>query len=110
EKLQELARSIGPAERWDDASLWYYVDIRDVARAHKLIFDALDRLPTHDRFLITAADHRAQEESRDLIEKFRPEMAAQIPINLTGRQSFASCKKAENAFGYQPQYSWTDWL
>jgi nucleoside-diphosphate-sugar epimerase len=110
EELEEHAQNICPAEGWEESSLWYYVDIRDVARAHRLIFDALDRLPPHDRYLITAADHRAQEDSRELVEKFRPELANTIPINLNGRQSFASCKKAGNAFGYKPLFSWTDWL
>lgn len=110
EKLKELAENIGPAERWEDGSIWHYVDIRDAARAHRLIFDALDRLPSHDRFMVTAADHRAQEESRDLVERFRPELLDAIPIRLRGRQSFAGCERARNAFGYEPQYSWTDWL
>lgn len=110
EKLRDHARSIGPTEQWEDSALWHYVDIRDVARAHRQIFDALDRLPAHDSYLVTAADHRAQEDSRELVEKFRPELLETIPISLTGRQSFASCEKARNAFGYSPRHSWTDWL
>ena len=86
------------------------MDIRDVARAHKLIFDSLDRLPSHESYIISAMDHRAREQSRELVEMFRPELLDAIPVNLGGRESFASSKRAKNAFGYEPKYSWTDWL
>jgi nucleoside-diphosphate-sugar epimerase len=110
EALKAHAAEITPAQGWENGDLWHYVDVRDIAHAHRLIFDSLDRLPAHDSYLITAADHRAQEESRELVERFRPELANSIPIKLTGRQSFASSAKARRAFGYEPRYSWTDWL
>ena len=79
-------------------------------RAHRLAFDALDRLPPHDFFLISAADYRAMEDSRELVEKFRPDLLKSIPVYLRGRQGFVSCEKAHNAFGYRGRHSWTDWL
>jgi UDP-glucose 4-epimerase len=109
ERLQQFAKDIKPTTQWENG-LWHYVDTRDVARAHRQAFDALDRLLPHDAFLVHAADHRAPEDSRELVTKFRPDLISAIPVYLKGRQSFYSCQKAYNAFGYQPRYSWTDWL
>ena len=108
EQLQEHARNIAPTTEWESA-LWHYVDIRDVARAHRLLFDAAGRLPPHECYLIGAADHRAPEESRELVERLRPELLDAIPIDLSGRQAFVSCAKARAAIGYEPRHSWTDW-
>ena len=44
EELQRHAQNIAPTSAWE-SGLWHYVDIRDVAHAHRLLFDALDRLP-----------------------------------------------------------------
>ena len=108
EALREHARNIAPTTEWEPA-LWHYVDIRDVARAHRLLFDAVEHLPPHSCYLISAADHRAPEESRELLQRLRPELLDAIPIDLTGRQSFVSCAKAHAAIGYEARYSWTDW-
>ena len=108
EQLQEHARTIAPTTEWESA-LWHYVDIRDVARAHRLLFDAAERLPPHEYYLIGAADHRAPEESRELVERLRPELLEEIAVDLSGRQAFVSCAKARAAIGYEARHSWTDW-
>jgi nucleoside-diphosphate-sugar epimerase len=109
EYSREHALKVEPAAKWS-SWLWHYVDTRDVAWAHRLAFDALDRLPPHDAFLIHAADHAAMEDSRELVEKLRPDLLQSSPVYLSGRQAFYSCEKAHNAFGYRGRYSWTDWL
>lgn len=109
ERCQRHAREVEPAAKWS-SWLWHYVDTRDVAWAHRLAFDALDRLPPHDAFLIHAADHAAMEDSRELVEELRPDLLQSSPVYLRGRQAFYSCEKAHNAFGYRGRYSWTDWL
>jgi nucleoside-diphosphate-sugar epimerase len=110
EALKAYAQEVQPATRWEGGGLWHYVDTRDVATAHRQMFDARDRLLDHDAFLIHAADHRAMEDSRELVETFRPDLLESIPVYLRGRQAFVSCEKAHNAFGYEARYSWTDWL
>ena len=108
ERCQQHAQNVQPTTGWA-SYLWHYVDTRDVAWAHRLAFDALDRLSPHDGFLVHAADHQAPEDSRELVAKFRPDILESSPVYLQGRQSFYSCEKARNAFGYQARYSWTDW-
>jgi nucleoside-diphosphate-sugar epimerase len=109
ERSQEYARSVEPTTAWSPY-LYHYVDTRDVAWAHRLMFDARDRLLPHDAFLVHAPDHTAPEDSRELVERFWPEAIGRIPVYLRDRQAFVSCEKAHNAFGYTPRYSWTDWL
>ena len=69
----------------------------------------LERLPPAACYYARAADHRAPEESCELVERLRPELVGTIPIDLTGRQACFSYAKAHAAVGYQPRYSWTDW-
>lgn len=109
QQMQALAQNVKPATQWDNG-LWQYIAYEDVARAHRQILDALDRLPPHDKYLLGAADHRAMEDSRELVQKFAPpELASSLPANFGGRQAFINCQKAADAFGYRAQHSWTDY-
>jgi len=109
QQMQDLAKNVKPATRWDNG-LWQYIAYEDVALGHRQIFDTLDRLPPHDTYLLGAADHRAMEDSRELVEKFcPPELAKTVPEGFSGRQAFINCQKAHNAFGFQAQRSWTDY-
>ena len=109
EAEKEYAQTVESATGWDDV-LRAYVDSRDIAWSHRLIFEAMDRLPPHDYYFIHAADTLAQEDSRELVERFRPDLMESIPVNLQGRDTFFSWFKAYNSFGYKPRYSWTDFV
>ncbi|MEZ4664969.1 MAG: NAD(P)-dependent oxidoreductase [Caldilineaceae bacterium] len=110
DQMQALAQKMQPATQWDNG-LWQYIAYEDVARAHRQILDARAHLPTHDVYLLSAADHRAQEESRELVEKFCPPgLAKTLPPDFGSRESFINCRKAQKAFGYDPQHSWTNYL
>jgi len=104
---REYAKSAQPTMAWQD-ELWAYVDPRDIAWSHRLIFEAMDRLPPHDYYFIHAADTLAPEDSRELVERFRPDLIQSIPVNLQGRDTFFSWFKAYASVGYKPRYSWTD--
>lgn len=109
-QMQALAQGMKPATKWDNG-LWQYIAYEDVARAHRQILDALADLPPHDVYLLSAADHRAQEASRELVEKFcPPALAKTLPPDFGGRQAFINCRKAQSAFGYDPQHSWTNYV
>ncbi len=109
EHSQQHASQVQPTTQWS-SWLWHYIDTRDVAWAHRLAFEALNRLPSHDGFVVHAPDHSVLEDSRELVEKFRPDLLQSCPVYLKGRQAFYSCEKAHNAFGYRGRYSWTDYL
>lgn len=107
EQSRQHAQDVSPVTAWSPW-LWHYVDIRDVAWAHRLACDALDRLPRFDAFIVHAADTYCLEDSRDLVARLRPDILATTPVYLQGRQAFYSTEKARNAFGFAPRYSWTD--
>jgi len=106
-QLQELAGNIAPSDGWQ-GNFYNYVDIRDMARAFRLCLEAAEGMELHhDVFCVTAADTRALEDSKELIERFYPELAEKA-AGLIGRQSFISPEKARRLFGYEPQHSWTE--
>jgi UDP-glucose 4-epimerase len=108
ERQVEYAQSYQPPAEWSDW-LFGYNDIRDVARAIRLCLEAADRLPPFDAYYINAADTLHLEDSRALVERLRPDLAP-MAAGLVGRQALISPAKAERAFGFRPEHSWTDHL
>ena len=106
ESLKKLAEEMGPATAWE-RNFYNYVDVRDLARAFRQCLEAAKDIESPlEMFCITAADTRAQEDSKVLVEKFQSGFADKA-ANLTGRQSMISCEKAKQFFGYEARYSWT---
>ena len=82
EELQRHAQNIAPTSAWE-SGLWHYVDIRDVAHAHRLLFDAL----AAGRVLLRRRRRPPRPRGvRELIERLRRNWC----IDLTGRQAFVS--------------------
>lgn len=96
---------------WDDATLrkwnlWGYVDARDVAQAVRLSLTS--DTSSADAFLVAAADNCMTRESLDLMAEVYPN----VPIrgDVTGYDTLLSIDKARTLLGYQPQYSWRDYV
>ncbi len=110
EMQEAYARSYQPPAEWSE---WFfgYNDIRDVARAVALCLEAglAGDLPPYDNYFINAADTLALEDNRSLVERLRPDLLPKLGA-ITGRQAFISTTKAERAFGWKPEHSWTDYL
>jgi len=110
EALEAHAKNQTPPQEWSE---WFfgYNDIRDIARAFSLCLEAgmAGDLPPFDAYFVNAADTLASEDSRALVERLRPDLLPKAH-DLHGRQSFISTQKAEKAFGWKPQHSWTDYL
>lgn len=105
EVMAEYAKNYKPPTEWSE---WFfgYNDVRDVARAIRLCLEAANDLPPYDDFYINAADTLVLEDSRAIVERLKPAWARQAAA-LSGRQAMISWAKAERAFGYRPEYSWT---
>ena len=110
ERQIDFARSYQPPERWDQAFNGY-ADIRDLARAFRMCMEAgLDgTLPPFDDYYINNADTWSLENSREMVARLRPDLA-HLAQGLVGRQSLISAAKAERAFGWTAQHSWTEQL
>ncbi len=108
QRMIAMANNQKPTEAWSDW-LYAYVDIRDMARAFRECLEASPDMPPFEAFYVNAADTTVPEDSRDLVERLRPDLAP-LAQHLEGRQQFISTKKAERMFGYRARHSWTDYV
>ena len=110
ERQIEYARNYTSPANWTSA-LNGYVDIRDVARAFRMCLDAgiAGHLPPFDDYYVNNPDTWSLEDSKDLVARLRPDL---VPLarGLVGRQSLISAAKAEKAFGWMAEHSWTEHL
>lgn len=108
EVRREIAEGAGPTSGWDEW-LFDWVASEDAARAHRLLMEAAEELPPHDVFMLSADDTTALEPSRELIERFRPEL---IPVaeGLEGHQAFISSEKLKRAVGWEHGITWRELL
>ncbi|MCB0043020.1 MAG: NAD(P)-dependent oxidoreductase, partial [Caldilinea sp.] len=106
ERRQQHALAVKPAAGWN-TWLWGWVGSEDVAAAHRLILAAADDLPPHDVYFLNADDTLALEPTRELIERFRPDL---LPIvrDLDGHASLISCSKLKAATGWRHQTTWRE--
>lgn len=103
-RRQRMAKNASPSKGWTDW-LWCWVGSEDVASAHRLLMEAADELPLHDVYFLNADDTTALEPSRELIERFKPELLPLVK-RLEGHQSFINCDKLKRAVGWQHTTSW----
>ncbi len=73
ERRRKMAENARPASSWS-GWLWGWVGSEDVASSHRLLMEAADELPSHDVYFLVADDTVALEPSRELVERFRPEL------------------------------------
>ena len=105
-RRQQMAENDRPVNGWT-SWMWCWVGSEDVASAHRLLMEAADELPPHDVYFLNADDTTALEPSRELVERFRPDL---MPMFLAGymksHQSFLSNEKLKRAVGWEHKTSW----
>lgn len=89
-------------------NLWAFIHVSDVVRAILQCAES-KTLPPHDSFFICADENWTGMESRDLVRQFFPE-TSDVSVELKGRSSLISNKKAREAFGFQPEFSSPDFI
>ena len=106
ERRQQMAENAGPAGGWTDW-MWCWVGSEDVASAHRLLMEAADELPPHDVYFLNSDDTTALETSRELVERFNPELMPMfLEGYMRGHQSFLSNEKLKKAVGWEHKTSW----
>lgn len=106
ERRADMKRNAQPTTAWNPW-LWCWVGSEDVARAHRLLMEAAEELPPHDVYFLNADDTTALEPSRELVERFRPELLPKGE-HLEGHQSFLSNAKLKKAVGWTHHTSWRE--
>jgi nucleoside-diphosphate-sugar epimerase len=104
ERRRAMAEGAAPTTAWDPFwSSW--VGSEDVASAHRLLMEAADDLPGHAVYFLNADDTHHLEPSRELIEKFRPDLMPLVG-GIAGHQAFFTCEKLKGAVGWEHKTSW----
>ena len=97
---ERIATPLPPTTAWSD-DLYHWVHLDDVARGIRQALEASD-LPVHGVYTLSGPDTRCPEPTMELLERFRPDLAATVERPLVGREPLMSIRRAHEAFGYAP--------
>jgi len=100
ERWPSLPQAIPPDLRYP---IPHYVHIHDCARACYLAATAPLPAGSHTLAFIAARDTHVDMPSRELIARYYPH--AELRADIQGYQALISGRRAEEAFGFVPQYS-----
>lgn len=98
---KRLAEGLPPTERWSD-DLYQWVHVADVVAGIRQALECAG-LPGFGVYTLSGGDTRCPEPTRDLLAKFRPDLAITAP--LEGRAPLLAIDRARQAFGYNPRYA-----
>lgn len=87
--------------------LWGYIDGRDVAEICRLAIET--DLAGHEVFYVAAADTHMNIPTRDLLEKYRPDIKS-IRGPLDGTSGLFSLGKLKQRLGFTPKHEWRDYF
>lgn len=102
ERYETLRREIKPTTAWSD-DLWQWVHVGDLVRGLRQALEC-PTLPAFGVYTLGAADTRCPEPTLELLQRFRPDLAAKVRSPLPGRAPLLSIDRARNAFGYAPGF------
>jgi nucleoside-diphosphate-sugar epimerase len=87
--------------------MWVYCDVRDMAQGFRLAVE--DETLGNETFFITADDALAREPLASLLPRHFPGLD-EMAKGLTGSSPAVVSSKAKRLLGYQPRYSWRDYV
>jgi UDP-glucose 4-epimerase len=108
DERRAMARDAAPCEAWSPW-LWGWVGSEDVALAHRLLMEKAEDIEPHGVFFCHADDTDALEPTRELIARFRPELATWAD-RLTGHDALLSNQRLQDAVGWRHTTSWREHL
>lgn len=100
EMYQQRREQLEPTLGWSD-DLYQWVHVEDIAQGLKAALE-YEMLPEFGVYTLSAPDTRCPEPTMDILERFRRDLTVTEP--LPGRAPLMSIRKAQEAFGYAPQY------
>jgi UDP-glucose 4-epimerase len=108
EQRVQMARNVRPAASWDEW-LWPWIASEDLASAHRLLMEQAHRIEPHGVYFCNNDDTSALEPTKELIEKFRPDLLP-LAASLQGYESLMSNRKLKESVGWTPVCSWREYL
>lgn len=103
---EELRKAVAPTTDWND-DLYQWVHAEDVAAGLKAALEC-PTLPEFGVYTLSGPDTRCPEPTLEILERFRPDLAANLTEELPGRAPLMSITKARQTFGYDPKYRLID--
>ena len=108
ERRANMARGASAAEAWN-VWLWAWIGSEDLATAHRLLMEKSADIEPHGAYFCNGDDTTALEPTRELIERFRPDL---LPLakGIEGHGSLLSNARLRGTVGWEPRTSWRDLL
>ncbi len=103
--LPERYRTLTEDASVDAKSFWVYVHAFDAAAAFRLALEN-KALAGFQKFFISADDHTTDESLEALFARFYPGLT--LPPALHGAASVISNRRAREALGFAPRFTWRD--
>ncbi len=106
DRRANMARGAAAAEAWN-VWLWAWIGSEDLAAAHRLLMEKAADIEPHGAYFCNGDDTTALEPTRELIERFRPDL---LPLaeGIEGHASLLSNARLRGTVGWQPRTSWRD--
>jgi UDP-glucose 4-epimerase len=101
-RYEEFRQDVKPTQAWSDL-LYQWVHVLDVVRGIRLALEC-PTLPGSGVYTLAAADTCCPEPTMELLQRFRPGLAASVTTPLPGRTGLLSIARAQAAFGYAPRF------
>jgi nucleoside-diphosphate-sugar epimerase len=102
ERYGEMHGKLQPTTVWSD-DLYQWVHAEDVAAGLKAALEC-PSLPEFGVYTLSGPDTRCPEPTKEVLERFRPDLAANLTEELPDRTPLMSITKARKTFGYDPKY------
>ena len=102
-RRKEIRQNAKPAAGWNPW-LWAWVGSEDVASAHRILMEKSGQIPSMGAFYCNADDTTAAEPSRELVERFQPNLL-NITRPIDGHGTLISNLRLR-AIGWQHATSW----
>jgi nucleoside-diphosphate-sugar epimerase len=97
-----LRPEVKPTTAWSD-DLYQWVHVQDLVRGIRQALECA-ALPALGVYTLAAGDTRCPEPTMELLQRFRPDLAARVTRSLPGRAPLLSIDRARGAFGYAPAF------
>jgi nucleoside-diphosphate-sugar epimerase len=108
ERRRAMAQNVKPVEGWNPW-MWAWVGSEDVASAHRLLMEKAGQIAPHGAFYCNGDDTTVLEPSKELVEKYRPDLLSLVR-DLEGNASFLSNQKLRQTVGWEHKTSWRQYL
>jgi nucleoside-diphosphate-sugar epimerase len=106
ERREGIARNASPAGEWD-TWLWAWIGSEDIAVAHRLLMEKAEEIEPHGVYFCNGDDTTALEPTRELIERYKPELL-ESSSEEGGHWSLLSNRKLRETVDWEPRTSWRD--